>query len=82
MPIITIPLFAALLDWKTTGRCVLISSFITFSFVVIVHLKYKFEPLIPGMVLNLFLSISTHYIIEKWELFKRFGIKSQLNKGK
>lgn len=83
MPIITIPLFAAILGYKLTQRCVLLCTTITFIVTLILQiLKYSkmidIDPIMPCFILNFILLILSHYTIEKWELFKRFGIKSQL----
>lgn len=80
MPLITIPLMIAIFDYKITERCVLISMGVTTAFWCGWHILYESEPLVFAMSLNAILLASTHYIIEKWELLKCFGIKSQIKK--
>jgi hypothetical protein len=41
-------------------------------------LKVDFDINFIGIVLNIFILISSHYIVEKLELLKCFGITSQL----
>jgi hypothetical protein len=79
MPIISFALLGAIFDKKTSARCVIISSTITFVFITISHiLDSPFDAFACGLALNLFLLISSHYVIEKWELLKCFGWKSKL----
>lgn len=83
MPIISFALLGAIFDKKTSARCVIISSSITLLVIVMIHLfSTSLDPFACGLALNLFLLLSTHYTIEKWELFKCFGWKSQLKNEK
>lgn len=84
IPIVTIPLLSIIFNYKTTELCVLIAMGFSFCFVVIfkflVPINFDINSL--GMLLNLIVLVTSHYLIEKWELFKCFGIKSQLKKVK
>ena len=83
MPIVTVPLLAVIFGFKTTERICLFSMFCVFIYIMIY--KFILNPdfnIIPyGMALNAVVLISSHYIVEKWQLLKFFGITSQL-KGK
>ena len=83
MPIVTVPLLAVIFGFKTTERICLFSMFCVFIYIMIY--KFILNPdfnIIPyGMALNAVVLISSHYIVEKWQLLKCFGITSQL-KGK
>jgi Na+/proline symporter len=86
MPLITIPLIGAILGYVTTTRCLLFAIIVTFISVLIGHILTglslsTLEPIMPCMFLNFVILISYHYIVEKWELLRRFGIRSKL-KGK
>jgi Na+/proline symporter len=82
MPIVTPILLALLFGFKTTERCGLFTMFVIFLGIVIykiaIDLDYNIIP--PAMLLNIIILFSTHYIVEKWELLKCFGIKSKLKK--
>lgn len=83
VPLITVPLIGAILGYVTTTRCLLFAIIITFIAVVIGHILIwlslsTLEPIMPCMFLNLVILVSYHYIVEKWELLKCFGIKSKL----
>lgn len=81
IPIVTIPLLALIFEYKTTSRVCLIAMGVSFCFVLTCHLiQTPFEPLVPGMGINTITLISSHYIIEKWNLLAYIGIKSQLKK--
>lgn len=85
MPLITIPLMALAIGYKTTERCLLTAMGITAIILLIWHiLKFAgiiiFEPVIPLTIFNGILLISLHYIIEKWNLLTCIGITSQLKK--
>lgn len=80
MPLITVPLWAAIFNFKTTQRCCLITMFFTSIYIVIY--KFILHPdlniIAYAMIFNGITLFSTHYIVEKWELLKCFGIRSQL----
>jgi len=85
MPLITVPLIALIVGYKTTERCLLWTMGITASCLTIWHILKAFsiiniEPAIPLMIFNAMLLVLLHYIIEKWNLLARFGIHSKLNK--
>jgi Na+/proline symporter len=84
MPIIVPPFLAATFGFKTTERCALITMGVTFVFVVIFKfiLKYKFNIIAPAMLFNLIILATSHYLIEKWEVLKCFGITSKLKEAK
>lgn len=83
IPIITPILLALFFGFKTTERCALFTMFVIFLGIVIyksvIDLDYNIIP--PAMLLNIIILFSTHYIVEKWELLRCFGIRSKL-KGK
>lgn len=83
MPIIPVPLLAAIFGYKTTERCCLVAIGISFSYICIykfcLHPKFNIIPY--AIALNAVSLIISHYVIEKWELLKCFGIRSKL-KGK
>jgi Na+/proline symporter len=86
MPLITVPLIGAILGYVTTTRCLLFAIIVTFIPVLIGNILIwlslsKLEPVIPCMVFNFVILVSFHYIVEKWELLRCFGIRSKL-KGK
>ncbi|MFK7973674.1 MAG: sodium:solute symporter family protein [Rickettsiaceae bacterium] len=73
MPIITLPLFAAIFDIKLTERNVISSAIITFSVTLVAQiLKYNniiiMDPLMPCFLLNLTL-LTFNYFIDKYILF-------------
>ncbi|MBM3467677.1 MAG: sodium:solute symporter family protein [Alphaproteobacteria bacterium] len=80
MPIVTPILLALLFNFKTTQRCTLFTMLVSFLGIVIyktvIDLDYNIIP--PAMLLNIIVLFSTHYIVEKWELLKCFGIRSKL----
>lgn len=84
MPLITISLWAAIFEFKTTQRCCLITMLFTFIYIVIY--KFVLHPdlniIAYAMVFNAITLFSVHHIIEKWELLKCFGITSQLKTKK
>jgi Na+/proline symporter len=84
MPIIVPPFLAVIFGFKTTERCALITMGVTFVFVVIFKfiLKYKFNIIAPAMLFNLIILATSHYLIEKWEILKCFGITSKLKEIK
>ena len=87
MPLITVPLLALVLGYKTTERTLLTTMGITAFILIIWHiLKYfsvtTFEPVTPMTFFNAILLVFMHYSIEKWEWFKPFGITSQLKENK
>ena len=81
-PIVTIPLFAIIFNKKTSERCCLISMICSFIFVLLFKLilKSNFNINVIALLLNLITLISSHYIIEKWNLLAYIGIKSHLKK--
>lgn len=83
MPIVTPILLALFFNFKTSERCALFTMLVIFLGIVIykvtIDLDYNIIP--PAMLINVIVLFSTHYIVEKWELLKCFGVKSQL-KGK
>jgi len=84
MPIVTVPLLLLIWGFKTTERCVLIAMGIAFSYVVIFKfiLNSNLNIIPYAMALNALVLITYHYIIEKWELLKCFGIRSNLKELK
>lgn len=83
MPLITVPLIGAILGYTTTTRCLLFAIIVTFIAVITGHILIwlsltTIEPVIPCMILNGVILLTGHYIVEKWELLKCFGIKSKL----
>lgn len=82
LPIISVPLLGVVLKWKTSSRVCLSVIIICSCFVAIFKITYPdIDINFIGMILNAILLITGHYIVEKWELLKCFGIRSQL-KGK
>ena len=77
MPIITVPLLAAVFGFKTTERCCLLAIFSVFVYIIIY--KFILHPdfnIIPyAMALNAFLLVFFHFTTEKWKLLERFGFK-------
>ena len=84
VPLITVPLWAAIFKFKTTQRCCIIT--ILFTFIYIVIYKFILHPdlniIAYAMVFNAITFFSTHYIVEKWELLRVFGIRSKLKGDK
>jgi Na+/proline symporter len=81
MPIITISLLGVIFNKKTTSRCMLFSAGVTFAVVIYCHLcDTLFDAFACGLIVNLLILITTHHIIEKWNLLARFGFPSQLKK--
>lgn len=80
MPVITVPVLALVFGYKTTTKCCLFTMSVSFLYVLI--FKFILNPdfnIIPyGVLLNAIVLISSHYVVEKWELLKCFGIRSQL----
>lgn len=80
VPVVTVPLWAAIFKFKITQRCCLITMFSVIVYIVIY--KFILHPdlniIAYAMLVNAIILFSSHYIIEKWELLKCFGIKSQL----
>jgi len=83
-PFIVIPFFAAIFGFKTTERCVLIAMGITLLYIMVFKfvLKNNLNIVTISMIINLISLIFSHYLIEKWELLKCFGIKSHLKNRK
>lgn len=82
MPIATPIILAFIFGFKTTSRCAFLAIIIAFVYVIIfkIILNSDFNIIPPAMFLNITVLFSSHYIIEKWELLKCFGIRSQLKK--
>ncbi|MCA9385750.1 sodium:solute symporter family protein [Candidatus Dojkabacteria bacterium] len=80
VPLITVPLWAAIFKFKTTQRCCLITIFLTFLYIVIYKfiLHPKLNIIVYAMIFNGITLFTTHYILEKWELLKCFGITGKL----
>lgn len=80
IPLITVPLWVAIFNFKTTERCCLATMFFTSIYIIIY--KFILHPdlniIAYAMLFNGITLFSFHYIVEKWELLKRFGVKSQL----
>jgi Na+/proline symporter len=83
MGLVSIPFLAVIFGFKITERCCLITMGVVFSYVIIFKfiLNPSFNIIAPAMLLNLIVLVSTHYLIEKWEVLKCFGIKSKLRKN-
>jgi Na+/proline symporter len=73
LPIVSVPLLALIFNLKTTPRVCLITMILSFSFVIIFKFIFPIKQDVNflGMVLNGFLLLSFHYILEKWELLKK-----------
>ena len=82
LPIISVPLLGIIFQWTTTSRVCLFTIITCFCFVIIFRFIVPIDTDINfiGMILNAILLITGHYIVEKWELLKCFGIKSKLKK--
>ena len=80
VPAITVPLIMIIFKFKFTERCAIISMIAGLSFVVIFKLilAVQLNIITIAMIVNLIALVSSHYIIEKWELLKCFGVRSQL----
>lgn len=82
LPIISVPLLGIVFKLITSSRVCLSVMIICFCFVAIFRVMYpNSNPNFIGMILNAILLITGHYIVEKWELLRCFGIRSKL-KGK
>jgi Na+/proline symporter len=83
VPAVTVPLFMIIFGFKFTERSVIISMIAGLSFIAIFKwiIALKFNAIVPSMLVNLTFLISSHYLIEKWELLKCFGIRSKLKKN-
>ena len=79
-PAISVPVLMIIFKFKFTERCVLISMVAGLSCVVIFKwiLAVSFPVVTIGLGVNLIALVSSHYIIEKWELLRCFGIKSYI----
>jgi len=80
LPIVSAPVALLILGFKTTNRICVWTMVLCLLFVLLCNfiLKVDFDINFIGIVLNIFILISSHYIVEKWELLKCFGITSQL----
>jgi Na+/proline symporter len=83
MPIVTVPLLAAIFYKPVSERSCLIAMGVSFCVVVVVKyiLWIDINIIAIAMCVNLFVLIASHYILDKWELLKPIGITSRL-KGK
>lgn len=79
MGLVSIPLLALIFGFKITELCCLITMGVVFSYVVIFKfiLNPSFNIIPSAMLLNLIVLVTSHYLIEKWEVLKCFGIKSK-----
>lgn len=84
MPIVTVPLLAAVFGYKTTELTCLVAMSVAFIFVCTCHfiIHTSFDPLVPAMVINAFALFVSHYLIDKKKILKRFGITSKLKEIK
>lgn len=84
LPIISVPLLGIVFQWITTKRVCLFTIITCFCFVIIFKFIFPIDIDINfiGMILNAILLITGHYVVEKWELLKCFGITSQLKTKK
>ncbi len=84
MPIVTVPLLAAIFYKPVSERSCLIAMFVSFCVVVVVKyiLWIDINIIAIAMVVNLLVLIASHYILDKWELLKPIGINSQLKDKK
>jgi len=82
LPTVTIPIMVTVLGYKITNRCCITAIGLSLIFVVITKfiIPVSFDINFIGMLLNLFILIAFHYIVEKWEWLKPFGVTSQLKK--
>jgi Na+/proline symporter len=80
MPIVTPLILTLIFGFKTTPRCAFLAIGTAFVYVVIfkIILNPNFNIIPLGMLLNITILFSSHFIIEKWELLKCFGITSRL----
>lgn len=80
MPMVTPILLALIFGFKTTSRSAFLAMGISFLYVVIfkIILNPDFNIIPLGMLLTTIILFSSHFIIEKWELLKCFGVRSQL----
>jgi Na+/proline symporter len=82
LPIISVPLLGIVFKLTTSSRVCLSVMIICFcSLIIFKNLYPDTDFNFIGMILNAILLITGHYIVEKWELLKCFGIRSKL-KGK
>jgi len=82
LPIISVPLLGLIFKWKTTNRVCVGTMILCLLFVIIFKFIFPIQLDVNfiGMVLNGILLIIGHYVVEKWELLKCFGIKSKLKR--
>ena len=82
LPIISVPLLGIVFKLTTSSRVCLSVMIICFcSLIIFKNLYPDTDFNFIGMILNAILLITGHYIVEKWELLRCFGIRSKL-KGK
>ena len=81
LPTVSIPIMGTVLGYKITKRCCIATIGLSLIFVVISKfiIQVSFDINLIGMLLNLFILIAFHHIVEKWEWLKPFGINSQLS---
>lgn len=80
LPIISPPLLGLIFKLKTTNRVCVGTMIICLLFVIISKFIFSIDINFIGMTLNAILLIVGHYVIEKWELLKCFGITSKLER--
>lgn len=82
LPVVSVPIILSILGFKMSPRCCLVTMIASIFFVMISKfiIKVSFDINFIGMILNLLILLSFHYIVEKWELLKCFGIRSKLKK--
>lgn len=82
LPIMSVPILMTIFKFKTTNRCCNFTIITCLILVLICHtiIKPNFDINFIGMIFNLVVMVSSHYIVEKWEWFKIFGITSHLKK--
>ncbi len=78
MPLITIPLWLAILNFKISKQCVWFSMGSTSIYILYSNfiIKPDYSPISTGLLLNGFTILFYHYIIEKW--VKAVGVNNRL----
>lgn len=82
MPIVTIPLFLYLYNFRVKNTHILVGMGSAFLFMVLFKFVFKTELPTPpiGMFINIVSLIASYLILEKWNLLACIGIKSQIKK--
>ena len=80
LPTVSIPIMATVIGYKITERCCIAAIGLSLIFVVITKfiIQVSFDINLIGMLLNLFILIAFHHIVEKWEWLKPFGVTSKI----